>query len=130
MVPNRMRAVTPGWWDFSGSGFNWDTFPTWNSPMVEAIKAHSAQYPDVPFWHQGPDVPDYSPPKVEKLIALPGDTDTQQRLLIASEIWGEYRNTWSQWNGFGHFEIQHRSDGGAWSASQQAAQPVLAVLGF
>lgn len=123
MVPNRMRVATPGWWDFSGDSWNWETFPTWNSPMVEAIKAHSAQYPDVPFWHQGPDVPDYLPPKVEKLIALPGSTEAQQRLLIANEIWGEYRNTWSQWEGFGRFEIQHRSDGGAWSASQQAAEP-------
>ncbi|RKX42717.1 MAG: hypothetical protein DRP64_09375, partial [Verrucomicrobia bacterium] len=123
LVPNRMRAVTPGWWDTSGAGFNWNTFPTYNSGMVEAIKAFSEQYPDVPFWHQGPDMPDYIPPQVEKFIALPGADASEQIVLIAEEIWGEYHNTWSQWNGFDRFEIQGRADGGAWDAAQEVAAP-------
>ncbi len=123
LVPSRMRAVTPGWWDFSGSGFNWNTFPTWNSGMVEAIKAFSAQYPDVPFWHQGPDMPDYIPPAVEKLIALPGAGAAQHGILIASEIWSDYRNTWSQWGGLDHFEIEQRADGGDWETAREVAQP-------
>jgi hypothetical protein len=128
LVPNRMRVVTPGWWDFSGAGFNWNTFPTYRSGMVEAIKAFSAQYPDVPFWHQGPDVPDYAPPAVEKLIALPGGDATGHGVLIAEEIWSDYRNTWSQWNGFGRFEIQERADGGVWSSSQTVAEPGEALF--
>jgi len=123
LVPNRMRVVTPGWWDTSGSGFNWDTFPTYNSGMVEAIKAFSAQYPDVPFWHQGPDMPDYIPPQVEKLIALTGADTSEQIVLIAEEIWSEYHTIWSQWSGFDHFEIQARAEGGAWEAAQEVAAP-------
>jgi hypothetical protein len=123
LVPNRMRVVTPGWWDFSGAGFNWDTFPTYQSGMVEAIKAFSAQYPDVPFWHQGPDVPDYIPPAVETFFALAGADASEQVVFIGEEIWSEYADTWSQWSGFDHFEIQQRSDGAAWSASQEVAAP-------
>jgi hypothetical protein len=96
--------------DFSGAGFNWNTFPTWNSGMVEAIKAFSAQYPDVPFWHQGPDVPDYLPPKLTTLIAQPGADDTEHQLLIPAEIWNDLQNTWTQWAGFAHFEVQQRVD--------------------
>lgn len=118
LVPSRMRVVTPGWWDFSGTGFNWNTFPTWKSGMVEAIKAFSAQYPDVPFWHQGPDVPAYTPPQVTKLIALPAADATAQGVLIGAEIWSGYRNTWSQWGGLDHFVIEQRADGGAWGEPQ------------
>ncbi len=123
LVPNRMRVVTPGWWDYSGAGFNWDTFPTYASGMVEAIRAFSAQYPDVPFWHQGPDVPDYLPPRVENFFALAGSGAAEQVVGIGEEIWREYRNTWSQWSGFGHFEIQERADGADWSAAQAIAAP-------
>lgn len=122
LVPNRMRVVTPGWWDFSGAGFNWNTFPTWKSGMVEAIKAFSAQYPDVPFWHQGSDVPDYTPPQVGKLIALPVADPTTQDILIRPEIWSGYRNTWSQWGGLDHFVIEQRANGGAWGDSQVVGQ--------
>jgi hypothetical protein len=122
LVPNRMRVVTPGWWDFSGAGFNWNTFPTWQSGMVEAIKAYSAQYPDVPFWHQGPDAPNYTPPQVEKLIALPGTDATTQDLLIPTKIWSGYGNTWSQWSGLDHFVVEQRADGGAWGSPQNVGQ--------
>ncbi|MCF7817869.1 MAG: thrombospondin type 3 repeat-containing protein, partial [Kiritimatiellales bacterium] len=123
LVPNRMRVVTPGWWNFSGAGFNWDTFPTYGSGMVEAIKAFSAQYPDVPFWHQGPDAPDYTPPTVETFFALGGTDTTQHIVFIGEGIWREYRNAWNQWSGFGHFEMQQRWDGSEWSASQEIAAP-------
>ncbi|MCF7817719.1 MAG: thrombospondin type 3 repeat-containing protein [Kiritimatiellales bacterium] len=123
LVPNRMRVVTPGWWDFSGAGFNWDTFPTYGSGMVEAIKAYSAQYSDVPFWHQGPDVPDYLPPPVETFFALAGADATEQIVFIGEGIWREYRNTWNQWSGFDHFEMQQRLDGAEWSTAQEVAAP-------
>lgn len=119
LVPNRMRVVTPGWWDFSGTGFNWNTFPTWKSGMVEAIKAFSAQYPDVPFWHQGPDLPDYTPPQVANLIALPAPDATTQGIWIGAKIWRGYRDTWSQWGGLDHFVIEQRADGGPWGGSQE-----------
>ncbi|MEI8206946.1 MAG: Ig-like domain-containing protein, partial [Kiritimatiellales bacterium] len=127
LVPNRMRCVTPGWWDFSGDGstntsFNWNTFPTWKSGMVEAIKAFSAQYPDVPFWHQGPDVPDYTPPQVHKLIAMPTTNASTHSILIGAEIWSGYRNTWSQWGGLDHFDVEQRADGGVWGNSQAIGQ--------
>jgi hypothetical protein len=128
LVPNRMRVVTPGWWDFSGTGFNWNTFPTWQSGMVEAIKAFSAQYPDVPFWHQGPDVPDYTPPQVSKLIALPATDATTQGILIGAEIWNGYRNTWSQWGGLDHFVIEERADGGPWGGPQEIGQTGEALI--
>lgn len=123
LVPQRMRVLTPGWWDLTGDSWNWRRFPTYGSSMVEAVKAFSIQYPDVPFWHQGPDVPDYIPPAVEKLVMLHGDDATQQRVIIGDEIWADFLNTWDQWGGLDHFEMECRMDGGAWGHSMDVAQP-------
>ncbi len=123
LVPNRLRVLTPGWWDFSGTGFNWNTFPTWKSSMVEAIKAFSQQYQDVPFWHQGPDEPNYLPPTVINPIAISNADPTEHHFLINDKIWSDLDTRWSQWSHFGHFEIQERMDSGAWSDSQVVGAP-------
>lgn len=121
LVSNRLRVLTPGWWDISGTGFNWNTFPTWKSGMVEAIKAYTQQYPDVPFWNQGPDEPNYLPPTVTNPIAISNADSSVHRFLITDKIWSDLDTRWSQWSHFGHFEIQERADGGAWSNSQSLA---------